>query len=484
MSVKALVRKIHDYLYEIPPQGRMRVPARLFVDERALRELTEQSSQEWNALEQLKNVATLPGIQKAAMAMADIHPGYGFPIGGVAAFDPKEGVISVAGVGFDINCGVRCLRTTLAREDLEGKEEQLADTMYQVIPAGLGSTGELKLNTKEIDRVLREGAHYAVSLGYGREEDLTYIEETGRLPDADPSVVSNTAKQRQLAQVGTLGSGNHYVEVQVVDQIYDAEAAEAYGLELGQIVIMLHTGSRALGHQIGTDYLPFLDKATKKYGIEVPDRELVCAPIDSPEGRQYYRAVMAGANCAFANRQVLTHLVREAFWKALRVPDTAIETLYEVAHNTVKFEVHEVNGERKRLLVHRKGSTRAFGPGRPEIPERYRPVGQPVLVGGTMGTASYILRGTEQGMRETFGTALHGAGRAKSRRAAKKAYPADEIVRRLREQGIIVRAHGKASISEEAPGAYKDVDHVVDVMCKAGIVARVARLRPIICLKG
>ena len=484
MSVKALVRKIHDYLYEIPSQGRMRVPARLFIDERALRELTEQSSQEWNALEQLKNVATLPGIQKAAMAMADIHPGYGFPIGGVAAFDPKEGVISVAGVGFDINCGVRCLRTTLTRKDLEGKEEQLADTMYQVIPAGLGSTGELRLNTKEIDRVLREGAHYAVRLGYGREDDLTYIEETGRLPDADPSVVSNTAKQRQLAQVGTLGSGNHYVEVQVVDQIYDAKAAEAYGLEPGQIVIMLHTGSRALGHQIGTDYLPFLDKATKKYGIQVPDRELVCAPIDSPEGQQYYRAVMAGANCAFANRQVLAHLVREAFWKALRVPDTAIETLYEVAHNTVKFEVHEVDGERKRLLVHRKGSTRAFGPGRPEIPERYRPVGQPVLVGGTMGTASYILRGTEQGMRETFGTALHGAGRAKSRRAAKKAYPADEIVRRLREQGIIVRAHGKASISEEAPGAYKDVDHVVDVMCKAGIVARVARLRPIICLKG
>lgn len=484
MSVKALVRKIHDYLYEIPPQGRMRVPARLFIDERALRELTEQSSQEWNALEQLKNVATLPGIQKAAMAMADIHPGYGFPIGGVAAFDPKEGVISVAGVGFDINCGVRCLRTTLFRKDLEGKEEQLADTMYQVIPAGLGSTGELRLNTKEIDRVLREGAHYAVRLGYGREDDLTYIEETGRLPDADPSVVSNTAKQRQLAQVGTLGSGNHYVEVQVVDQIYDAKAAEAYGLELGQIVIMLHTGSRALGHQIGTDYLSFLDKATKKYGIQVPDRELVCAPIDSPEGRQYYQAVMAGANCAFANRQVLAHLVREAFWKALRVPDTAIETLYEVAHNTVKFEVHEVDGERKRLLVHRKGSTRAFGPGRPEIPERYRPVGQPVLVGGTMGTASYILRGTEQGMQETFGTALHGAGRAKSRRAAKKAYPADEIVRRLREQGIIVRAHGKASISEEAPGAYKDVDHVVDVMCKAGIVARVARLRPIICLKG
>jgi tRNA-splicing ligase RtcB len=488
MSQKAeqiTLRKVTDYLFEIPKHGKMRVPARIFADERAIRDLTSQSSQDWNALQQLEHVAMLPGIQKAAMAMADVHPGYGFPIGGVAAFDPKEGgVISVAGVGFDINCGVRCLRTILTRKDLAGKEEQLADTMYKVIPAGLGSTGELKLSVKEIDRVLREGAHYAVRLGYGREEDLEYIEETGRLADADPTVVSNTAKQRQLAQVGTLGSGNHYVEVQVVDQIYNAQAAEAFGLELGQIVIMLHTGSRALGHQIGTDYLPFLERATRKYGIEVPDRELVCAPIDSPEGQQYFHAVMAGANCAFANRQVLTHLVRQAFWEALRVPDTAIQTLYEVAHNTVKWEIHEVDGVQKRLLVHRKGSTRAFGPGRPEIPARYRHVGQPVLVGGTMGTASYILVGTPLGMQETFGTALHGAGRSKSRRAAKKAYPADEIIRRLREHGILVRAHGKASISEEAPGAYKDVDHVVDVMCNAGIVARVARLRPIICLKG
>jgi len=480
------VREIHEYLFEIPPHGKMRVPAKLYLDERSLRELMEnQSSEEWNALKQLENVACLPGIVKAAMAMADVHPGYGFPIGGVAAFDPKDGgVISVAGVGFDINCGVRCLRTHLSRRDLTGKEEKLADTMFEVIPAGLGSTGELKLSTKEIDRVLREGARYAVRHGYGREDDLEYIEEHGCLSDADPSVVSHTAKQRQMAQVGTLGSGNHYVEVQVVNQIYNARAAEAFGLELGQIVIMLHTGSRALGHQIGTDYLPFLEKATRKYGIEVPDRELVCAPIESPEGQQYFRAVIAGANCAFANRQVLAHLVRQAFWKALRVPDTAIETLYEVAHNTVKWEMHEVNGERRRLLVHRKGSTRAFGPGRPELPERYRAVGQPVLVGGTMGTASYILVGTEQGMRETFGTALHGAGRAKSRRQAKRQYPAERIIEELRKQGIIVRAHGKASISEEAPGAYKDVEHVVEVMCNAGIVARVARLRPIVCLKG
>ncbi|HET9016536.1 MAG TPA: RtcB family protein, partial [Thermomicrobiaceae bacterium] len=477
------VKRVGQYVYEIPRSGAMEVPARVYTDEDGMRELTEPG-QEWSALRQLVNVASLPGIQAPALAMADVHPGYGFPIGGVGAFDPATGVISVAGVGFDINCGVRLLRTELTRADLAGREQELADALYAIVPAGLGGTGDLRLDEREIDRVLTEGASYAVALGYGTRADLEYVEEHGRLAGADPAAVSRTAKQRQLAQVGTLGSGNHYVEVQEVAEIADEAAASAFGLRPGAIVVMLHTGSRALGHQIGSDYLAVLEAAAKKYGIPIRERELVCAPIASEEGRRYYAAVMAGANCAFANRQVLAHLVRQAFAGALDVAPESIETLYEVAHNTVKFEEHAVGGEPRRLLVHRKGATRAFGPGRPEVPERYRGTGQPVLVGGTMGTASYVLRGTEQGMAETFGSALHGAGRAKSRHAAKKAYPAQEVVRQLKARGVTVRAHGRGALSEEAPGAYKDVDRVVEIMCAAGVVARVARLRPVICLKG
>jgi tRNA-splicing ligase RtcB (3'-phosphate/5'-hydroxy nucleic acid ligase) len=478
------LERTNTYRYEIPRSGEMHVPARLYTDEAGVRELTSGGSSEWSALQQLVNVACLPGIQKAALAMADIHPGYGFPIGGIGAFDPKDGVISVAGVGFDINCGVRSMRTMLTRDELRGKEQQLVDALFEHVPAGLGSTGELRLDTKEIDKVLERGASYAVGLGYGTREDLEYIESSGKLEGADPSAVSKTAKQRQMAQVGTLGSGNHYVEVQYVDEVFDQEAAEAYGLQPGQITIMLHTGSRALGHQIGTDYLNVLDAASKKYKIPIRERELVCAPIESPEGKRYYSAVMAGANCAFANRQVLTHLIREAFEDALGTPPEEIETLYEIAHNTVTFENHDVDGVRKNLLVHRKGSTRAFGPGRPELPGRYRHVGQPVLVGGTMGTSSYILKGTDLGMEETFGSALHGAGRAMSRRAAKKQYPAEDVVDRMNQLGIRVRAHGRHAISEEAPGAYKDIEDVINVMHGSGIVEKVVRLKPIVCLKG
>jgi tRNA-splicing ligase RtcB (3'-phosphate/5'-hydroxy nucleic acid ligase) len=477
-----VVRK-NQYLFEIPKSGEMNVPARIYTDQVGIDELSEGAG-EWSALEQLVNVACLPGIQKAALAMADIHPGYGFPIGGVGAFDPKDGVISVAGVGFDINCGVRTLKTMLTRKDVEGKEERLADKLMEHIPAGLGSTGELRLNEPEINKVLEKGASYVVGLGYGVPDDLGFIESGGKLDGADPSAVSKTAKQRQIQQVGTLGSGNHYVEVQYVDEIYDQEAADAYGLQPGQITVMLHTGSRALGHQIGTDYLKTLEQASKKYKIPIRERELVCAPINSPEGKAYYSAVMAGANCAFANRQVLTHLIREAFEDALGTPEEDIETMYEIAHNTVKYEDHEIDGRMKRLLVHRKGATRAFGPGRPEIPPRYQHVGQPVLVGGTMGTSSYILRGTDLGMSETFGSALHGAGRAMSRRAAKKQYPARSVIDRMRALGITVRAHGKHAISEEAPGAYKDIEAVIDVMHGSGIVQKVARVRPIVCLKG
>jgi tRNA-splicing ligase RtcB (3'-phosphate/5'-hydroxy nucleic acid ligase) len=477
-----LVRR-SEYMFEIPKSGEMHVPARIYTDQQGIDDLLANAG-EWSAIQQLVNVACLPGIQKAALAMADIHPGYGFPIGGVGAFDPESGVISVAGVGFDINCGVRSLRTMLTREQIAGKEERLADCLMKHVPAGLGSTGELRLDANEIDRVLNRGASYAVGLGYGTANDLEYIESNGRLDGADPSAVSATAKQRQMQQVGTLGSGNHYVEVQYVDEIFDDEAAEAYGLQRGQITVMLHTGSRALGHQIGTDYLQTLERASKKYQIPIRERELVCAPINSPEGKQYYAAVMAGANCAFANRQVLTHLIREAFEESLGAPHDEIETLYEVAHNTVKFEDHEIEGKQKTLLVHRKGATRAFGPGRPEVPGRYRHVGQPVLVGGTMGTSSYILCGTDRGMDETFGSALHGAGRAMSRRAAKRKYPARDVVNRLKQLGVVVRAHGKHAISEEAPGAYKDIEQVIDVMHGAGIVQKVVRLKPIVCLKG
>lgn len=486
MSTTYDIKEISPNLHELKKSGDMRVPGRIYGDKNTIRSLLKDVEQgkEWNALKQVANVACLPGIVKASLAMADVHPGYGFCIGGVGAFQPEEGVISVAGVGFDINCGVRSLRTPLLKEQVEANKEELANALYRIVPAGLGSKGDIRLSMDEIDEVLLKGARFSVERGYGSPEDLRFIENGGQMTDADPSNVSFKAKERQKSQVGTLGSGNHYLEVQYVDEIYDDAGAHAFGLFPGQVVLSIHSGSRALGHQIGTDYLQVLERASKKYGIPIREKELVCAPIRSEEGRKYFTAMNAGANCAFANRQAMAHLARKAFQEVLGITPEEIETLYEVAHNMAKFETHTVDGREVELLVHRKGSTRAFGPGRKELPERYREVGQPVLVGGTMGTASYILRGTEKGMNEAFGSAIHGAGRHLSRRQAKKQYRGDKLIRELAHQGIVIKAHSNAGVAEEAPGAYKDVANVVEIMDRAGINRMVARLKPLVCIKG
>ena len=433
--------------------------------------------------EQAANVACLPGIVKASLAMPDAHWGYGFPIGGVAAFDPdRGGVVSVGGVGYDISCGVRTMRTGLLRQEVEPVLETLIDELAREIPAGVGSEGLLKLSGAKLDRVLNEGAAWAVGNGYGTKTDLEFIEDQGRVAGGNPDKVSETAKKRQKRQVGTLGSGNHYLEVQYVSQVYDQPAAQAFGLAEDDVLATLHCGSRALGHQIGTDYLNILGRAANKYRIHLPERELVCAPIDSPEGRDYFEAMVCGINCALANRQVLGHLVRETFERVL--PGARLSLLYDISHNTCKAETHAVEGKKRLLYVHRKGATRAFGPGREELPARYRQQGQPVIIGGSMGTASYILCGLEQGQEMAWGSACHGAGRAMSRRQALKRWKSKDVIHSLREQGIIVRAASKKGAAEEAPQAYKDVDLVVDSTHAAGLAKKVAQLKPLACIKG
>ena len=470
----------------LPRKGAMRVPGRIYADANTIAQLEEdvRSRAEWNALQQVRNVAALPGIVDAALALPDVHPGYGFPIGGVGAFDLDDGVVVVGGVGFDINCGVRLLATPLREADVRPLIGELGEQLYRTVPAGLGAEGKLRLPIAEIDRLLEEGAAYVVERGFGHPDELTYIEENGRSPNADPGAVSTRAKQRQFRQVGTLGSGNHYLEIQVVDEVLDAEAAAVYGLSVGQIVVSIHTGSRALGHQIGQDYLKELAAASRKYGIPIPERELVCAPIRSPEGERYLGAVACGANCAFANRQVIAHLVRNVFVGVVGTSAGEIRTVYDIGHNNVKIETHSVDGETRPLLVHRKGSTRAFGPDKEESPLAYRSVGHPVLVGGTMGTASYVMRGTEVGMKATFGSGIHGAGRALSRKKAAKRFWGETVVSDLAAAGIRVWAHSKRGIAEEAPGAYKDIERIVGAASDAGINLTVARLRPLGVVKG
>jgi len=480
-------KKIGKNMYEIPKQDDMLVPGIIYGNEEIISTLIKdvKDGKEWNALKQVYNVSTLPGILKASLAMPDIHPGYGFCIGGVGAFDPEEGVISVAGVGFDINCGVRTLTLPYKAEDLtEENKVKLAEALYKNIPAGLGSKGKLELNESEIDELLVKGAKYVVEKGYGLKEDLEYTEENGCVKGAKPENVSQLAKQRQYKQVGTLGSGNHYLEVQEVTEVYDEKIAKVFGLEKGQLLISIHCGSRALGHQIGTDYLKELEAAAKKYNIPVREKELVCAPFKSEEGQKYFSAVNAGINCAFANRQVLTHLVRETFTELFKTKPEDIKVLYGVGHNTCKLEKHEIDGEQKEVLVHRKGATRGFGPGREEVPKKYRAVGQPVIIGGSMGTESYILAGTEKGMKETFGSVCHGAGRVKSRFQAKKEFKSETILEQLNAKGIIVKGHSMQGLVEEAPQVYKDVNEVINVLADIGLAKKVVQLKPVICIKG
>jgi len=470
----------------LPQQGIMKVPGVIFADRQTIQQLLldESNQVQWSALQQVRNVAGLPGIVGAAIALPDIHPGYGFPIGGVGAFDIEEGVVVVGGVGFDINCGVRLLSTPLHHSEIEPSLQSIGESLFRMIPAGLGAQGNLRLSVSELDDLLRTGAEYIVSRGHGFAEDLEFTEEAGGMQNADPKVVSVRAKQRQFRQVGTLGSGNHYLEIQVVERILDAESAEAYGLFQDQIVLSIHTGSRALGHQIGQDYLKEMAQATAKYGFDIPERELVCAPIESKEGRRYLAAVACGANCAFANRQMITHLVRGSLQNVIGTAPSEIRTVYDIGHNNVKFETHRVDGIERRLLVHRKGSTRAFGPGQDGSPSAYRAVGHPIVVGGTMGTASYVLRGTEVGMTKTFGSGIHGAGRALSRKKAAKKFWGETVASELASRGIQLWAHSLRGVAEEAPGAYKDIESVVRAATASGITLPVARLRPLAVIKG
>ncbi|MCJ7779101.1 MAG: RtcB family protein [Sedimentisphaerales bacterium] len=476
MDIKKL-NKRSDYQWCAEPEGKMHVPVIIFADEKLIKDMDEK------VYEQAANVAKLPGIVRASYAMPDAHWGYGFPIGGVAGFDPdKGGIISAGGVGFDISCGVRSICTGLTFDDIKPVKEKLADQLARRIPAGVGSRSKQILSRAEMDGMLLAGAQWAVERGYGTQDDLLRTEEKGRASGAEPKYVSDHAKERQKDEVGTLGSGNHYLEVQKVSEIYDAECAGIFGLHLNDIVLSIHCGSRGLGHQIATDFHPKMIKTAQKMGIELPERELACAPINSDVGREYLGAMSCGINCAVANRQVLTHLARQVFSDIL--PKSYLRLLYDVSHNTCKVEEHTFDGKTKKLYVHRKGATRAFGPGHPSLPADFKKAGQPVLIGGTMGTSSYILAGTEKGMSLSLGSCCHGAGRAMSRTQATKKWQGREIIKELAQRGIIIRGVSNRGIAEEAPGAYKDVTEVVDATDKAELARKVAKLEPLICVKG
>ncbi|RLF47534.1 MAG: RNA-splicing ligase RtcB [Thermoplasmata archaeon] len=482
------LNKIGEYRYEIPKTYRgingnlkMRVPALIYASEEMLPAIRKD-----NAPEQAANVATLPGIVGRSLAMPDIHWGYGFPIGGVAATDAEEGVISPGGVGFDINCGVRLVRTNLKIGDLDrNKIRQLVDELFKNIPSGVGSQAKVRLNRAQLDDVLQMGARWAVENGYGWEEDLEYLEENGCMEIADASYVSEKAKERGKSQVGSLGAGNHFLEIQRVAEIFDENAAKIYGVEKDQIVVMIHTGSRGCGHQICSDYLRVLEQAVRKYNISLPDRQLACAPVKSKEGESYFKAMACAANFAWANRQMIVHWVRQSFENVLGrdAEELGMHIVYDVCHNIAKVEEHVVDGEKMLLYVHRKGATRSFGPGRKEIPKKYQQVGQPVLIPGDMGTESYLLRGTNES-EEAFGSTCHGAGRVMSRHQAKRRWNGREIARMLEQRGIYAHPASWSVMAEESPDAYKDVSQVVNVTHGAGLSLKVAKMVPLGVVKG
>jgi tRNA-splicing ligase RtcB len=481
---KKILQKLDEWRWVLPQEYKpgMRVPGLIYASEEMLDQMSEDM-----AIEQVANVAFLPGIVGYSLAMPDIHWGYGFPIGGVAAMRLEDGVISPGGVGFDINCGTRLIRTDLTEEEVRPKLRELVNQIFRDVPSGVGSEGLIRVAIKEMDQVLIKGARWAVENGYGWPEDLETIEGGGALSGANPEKVSRRAKERGAPQLGTLGSGNHFLEIQVIDHIYDPEKAAVMGIyQEGQVVVFVHCGSRGLGHQTCEDYLEVMEESIKRYNIHLPDRQLACAPIRSQEGQDYLGAMTAAANFAFCNRQLITHWVREAFARVLgRSPrDMGMQLVYDVAHNIAKVERHRVDGKEMTLCVHRKGATRAFPPGHPDVPAKYREIGQPVLVPGDMGRYSFLLVGTHKAMAETWGSTCHGAGRVQSRAAAKRMLRGVDIARKLEERGIIVRAQNRALLAEEASEAYKDVADVVEVLHEAGISLKVARMRPIGVVKG
>lgn len=475
------LKKIHDALFEISKAFRsdMRVPARIFVNEEMLEDIIHD-----NSLLQIVNVATLPGIVKHALAMPDIHQGYGFPIGGVAAFDiDNQGIISPGGIGYDINCGVRLMGTNLQYGEIKPYLEKLATDLFHAVPSGVGRGGKLKLSDAELDKVLLHGAQHMLHKGFGTESDLELCEEGGFMKEADPSFISEKAKNRGRDQLGTLGSGNHFLELQQVEEIYDTEIAKLFGLEKYMVTVMIHCGSRGLGHQTCTDYVKLMMPKLGQWGITLPDKELACAPFNSDEGKNYYKAMCAAGNFAWANRHLIAHWVRESFHKIIG-KHVELKQIYDLSHNMGKKEKHMVDGKEMNLILHRKGATRSFGPNRPEVPEKYRSVGHPVLIPGTMGTSSYVLVGTTKGMEVSFGSSCHGAGRRMSRIKAKKTVRGSTLRQELESRGIIIRCESDPGLAEEAPIAYKDVDNVVHVVEQAGIAKKIARVTPIAVIKG
>lgn len=482
MIEKIKLQRIDEYRWRIPKEGKMRVDGIVYADERMIETIRQDES-----LIQVANVAQLPGIVKASLAMPDIHWGYGFPIGGVAAFDADEGVVSPGGVGYDINCGVRLLRSNLFLEDIKPRIREITNTMFSNVPTGIGShRKDLKLSGNEEKKVLEMGAKWAIRMGFGTEEDLLHIESEGCIPGANPEVVSVRALERGRDQLGTLGSGNHFAEIGYVSQVYDEKLAGILGIEKNKITVIIHTGSRGLGYQVCDDYIKVMIDAIRKYGIEIPDKQLCCAPLKSEEGKRYMEAMACAANYAFANRQIIAHWVRETFEQVLRIGpnNLGMDLIYDVAHNIAKIETHTVDGVEKKLCVHRKGATRAFPPGSQHIAKDYYSTGQPVLIPGDMGRCSYVLVGAVKALDETFGSTCHGAGRLMSRNQAKKLVKGRSIERELEKKGIFVKASGRATIDEEAPEAYKNVTDVVNIVEGAGISRKVAQLKPLGVIKG